>query len=173
MFEGPRGQFGSKTLRPMLESTPGVLRKRVTILYRPIPAGEASEVVESDINNANFSGSTKRRPSAREQQRLAYAKKAAAEEEQGAGLVRFGIVITATCAATTEFPRLDKIIPSLSNRARLKIRPARQPGRRLPGGSPARGRAPGAHPDSRPGEGLDLMSLLKKDKPAVTDTDSP
>jgi hypothetical protein len=22
MFEGPRGQFGSKTLRPMLESTP-------------------------------------------------------------------------------------------------------------------------------------------------------
>lgn len=124
MFEGPRGQFGSKTLRPMLESTPGVLRKRVTILYRPIPAGEAGDVVESDINNANFSGSTKRRPSAREQQRLAYAKKAAAEEEQGAGLVRFGIVITATCSATTDFPRLDKIIPSLSNRARLKIRPA-------------------------------------------------
>jgi hypothetical protein len=145
----------------------------VTILYRPIPAGEASEVVESDINNANFSGSTKRRPSAREQQRLAYAKKAAAEEEQGAGLVRFGIVITATCAATTEFPRLDKIIPSLSNRARLKIRPALGNQDVAFQAALPLGVVPGAHPDSRPGEGLDLMSLLKKDKPAVTDTDSP
>lgn len=124
MFEGPRGQFGPKVLKPLLSPTPGVLRKRVTILYRPIPAGEAAAVVEADINNASFAGSTKRRPSARQQQRLAYAKKAAQEEEQGAGLVRFGIVITATCAASAEFPRLDKIIPSLSNRARLRIRPA-------------------------------------------------
>jgi hypothetical protein len=122
MFEGPRGQFGPKVLKPLLAPTPDVLRKRVTLLYRPIPAGEAAAVVESDINNASFAGSTKRRPSARQQQRLAYAKKAAQEEEQGAGLVRFGIIITATCARSSDFPRLDKIIPSLSSRARLRIR---------------------------------------------------
>jgi hypothetical protein len=62
--------------------------------------------------------------SARQRQRLAFVIKAAEEESQGAGLVRFGVVVTATCASSADFPRLDKIIPSLSNRARLKIRPA-------------------------------------------------
>ena len=124
MFQGPHGQFYSSALKRMVEPTPGVLRKRVTLLYRPIPAGAATALVESDINNATFAGSQKQRVSARQQQRLAYAKKAAQEEAQGAGLVRFGVVVTVTCSASDEFPRLDKIIPSLSNQARLKIRPA-------------------------------------------------
>jgi hypothetical protein len=124
MFEGPSGQFQATGLRPMLEATPGVLRKRVTVLYRPIPAGETKRVLENDINGATFGGSTQRRMSARQRQRLAFVIKAAEEESQGAGLVRFGVVVTATCASSADFPRLDKIIPSLSNRARLKIRPA-------------------------------------------------
>ena len=96
----------------------------MTILYRPIPSSESASLVESDINNAAFAGSQKQRISARQEQRLAYAKKAAQEEAQGAGLVRFGMIITATTATSDDFPRLDKIIPSMANAARLRIRPA-------------------------------------------------
>lgn len=124
MFEGPRGQFYSSALRRIMEPTPNVLRKRVTILYRPIPSSESASLVESDINNATFAGSQKQRPSARQRQRLAFAEKAAQEEAQGAGLVRFGMIITATTATSDDFPRLDKIIPNMANSARLRIRPA-------------------------------------------------
>ncbi|MCB7138250.1 SCO6880 family protein [Cellulosimicrobium marinum] len=124
MYRGPNGMFFSNSLRRLVEPTPGVLRKRVTILYRPIPAGEATDVVESDINNATFGASSKQRATARQQQRLAYAKKAAQEEAAGAGLVRFGLIVTVTCARSDDLPRLEKMIPSLGNQARLRLRPA-------------------------------------------------
>ncbi|WP_159796678.1 SCO6880 family protein [Puerhibacterium puerhi] len=124
MWEPPRGMFYSSSLRRLVEPTPGVLRKRVTILYRPIPAGEATDVIQQEINNAQFSASQKHRPTARQQLRKAYATKAAEEEAKGAGLVRFGVLVTVTCARSDEFPRLDKVIPSLGNQARLRLRPA-------------------------------------------------
>ncbi len=124
MYEAPSGMFYSTALRRMVEPTKGVLRKRVTILFRPVPAGEATDVIESDINNATFASSQKQRVSARQRARLAYATKAAEEEAQGAGLVRFGLIVTVTCASSTEFPRLDKMVPSLGNQARLRLRPA-------------------------------------------------
>lgn len=124
MFEGPRGMFYSNALRSLVAPTPNVLRKRVTMLYRPIPAGEAASLVESDINNARFEGSTRQRTTARQQQRLQFAMKAAAEEAQGAGLVRFGMIVTVSCADSSHLPRLDKMIPSMSNQARLRVREA-------------------------------------------------
>ena len=124
MFEGPRGMFFSNSLRSLVAPTPGVLRKRVTMLYRPIPAGAAAKLAEDDINNARFAGSQKARASAHQQQRLRFAMKAAEEEAQGAGLVRFGMIVTVSCADASELPRLDKMIPSLSNQARLRVREA-------------------------------------------------
>ncbi|QUC01997.1 MULTISPECIES: SCO6880 family protein [Cellulosimicrobium] len=124
MWQAPESMFFSGALRRLVEPTPGVLRKRVTLLYRPIPAGEASDVIEAEINNATFTASQKQRVSARQRTRLRYANKAAEEEAQGAGLVRFGAIVTVTCASSDEFPRLDKIVPSLGNQARLRLRPA-------------------------------------------------
>jgi hypothetical protein len=34
------------------------------------------------------------------------------------------MIITATCRSVSDFPRLEKLIPSLTNQARLKIREA-------------------------------------------------
>lgn len=124
MFEGPRGMFYNTALRALMEPTKGVLRKRVTMLYRPIPAGQAADLVESDINNAQFAGSQRQRSTARQQQRLRFATRAAEEEAQGAGLVRFGMIVTVSCADASELPRLDKAIPSMSNQARLRVREA-------------------------------------------------
>lgn len=124
MYEGPRGQFHSSSLRSLTSPTAGVLRKRVTLLYRPIPAGRATDIVEGDVNNAVFVSSQRTRPTARQAQRRAFAEKAAAEEAQGAGLVRFGMIITVSVADAEQLPGLTKTIPSLSNQARLRIREA-------------------------------------------------
>lgn len=124
MYEGPRSKFYATALRRAYEPMKGVLRKRVTILYRPISAGDAPAVIESEINNAQFNQSTKQRATARQRNRIRFATKAAEEEASGAGLTRFGMIITTTCHSNDEFPRLEKVIPSLTNQARLKIREA-------------------------------------------------
>lgn len=124
MYEGPRSKFYATALRRAFEPTKGVLRKRVTILYRPIPAGDAPDVIEAEINNAQFNSSTKQRATARQKNRIRFANKAAEEEAAGAGLTRFGMIVTTTCRTDAEFPRLEKVIPSLTNQARLKIREA-------------------------------------------------
>lgn len=124
MFEGPHGVFYSNALRALLQPVQGVLRKRVTLLYRPIPAGEATAVVETGVNDATFAGSQRQRTTARQAQKLAKAKRTAEEEALGAGLVRFGMIVTVSCADASQFPRLEKAIPSLSNQARLRVREA-------------------------------------------------
>lgn len=124
MYEGPRGVFHSNALRRVLEPSADVLRKRVTILYRPIPAARATELVERDINDATFAASQRQRASARDAQRRAAAMKSAQEEAQGAGLVRFGLVVTVSTRDPERFKQLDKQIPASFNQARLRVRPA-------------------------------------------------
>ncbi|WP_340290873.1 SCO6880 family protein [Aquipuribacter hungaricus] len=124
MYEVREGQFHSNALTRLLEPNGGVLRKRVTLLYRPVPAGQAADAIEAELNNAIFTGSQKQQVSARQRARLAYAHKAGEEEAQGAGLVRFGVIVTVTCAAQADFPRLERLVPSLGNQARLRLRPA-------------------------------------------------
>lgn len=124
MYEGPRGFFHASALRRILEPTPDVLRKRVTLLYRPIPADQATDMVERDIKDSQWAASQKQRPSARAVQRHAAAVKSAQEEAEGSGLVRFGIVVTVSVADPSRFKQLDKQIPAHFNQARLRVRPA-------------------------------------------------
>lgn len=124
MYVGPKGMFRASALRRVLEPTQDVLRKRVTVLYRPVPAERATELVERDINDANFAGSQRRRITARDKQRRAAAAKSADEEAQGAGLVRFGVVVTVSAADPARFKQLDKQVPASFNQARLRVRPA-------------------------------------------------
>ncbi|WP_293848393.1 SCO6880 family protein [uncultured Brevibacterium sp.] len=124
MWEGPRGHFHSDSLRRLLEPVNGVLRKRVTLLYRPIPAARATELAERGIKDSTFAASQKHGVSPKAQQRYAAAVKSAAEEAQGAGFVRFGMIVTVSVDDPGKFYRLDQQIPALVNHARLRIRPA-------------------------------------------------
>ncbi len=163
MFEGPRGQFYSNALKSLMQPVQGVLRKRVTIMYRPIPAGEATAVVESAVNDATFAGSQRQRTTARQAQKLAFAKKAAEEEARGAGLVRFGMIVTVSCADASEFPP-----PREGDSVAVEPGPspgpgsARQPGRLLPGWPPPRCGPPGALRDPRFCKGADLMGARSR-----------
>lgn len=123
MYQGPEGHFTSSSLKRVLEPSPGLLRKRVTLLYRPIPAERTTALVQQEQNDAAFAGSQTRR-NARAALRQAAAAKTAAEEAQGAGLTRFGLVITITGTSEEDLKVWDKRIPGLLGPARLRVRPA-------------------------------------------------
>lgn len=123
MYEGPRGAFTSNSLARLTAPSPGALRKRVTLLYRPIPADETSAVVENEQKDAMFSGS-QQRVSVRARQRLAAAHKTAQEEALGSGLTRFGLIVTISVKDAEDLRRFDRTVPGMVSHAKLRVREA-------------------------------------------------
>jgi len=123
MYEGPRGAFMSNSLARLTAPSEGALRKRVTLLYRPIPADQTSTVVENEQKDAMFSGS-QQRVSVRARQRLAAAQKTAQEEALGSGLTRFGLIITISVKDEAELKKFDRTVPGLVSHAKLRVREA-------------------------------------------------
>lgn len=123
MYEGPRGSFMANSVQRLTAPTEGALRKRVTFLYRPIPADQTTHVVEREQKDALFAGS-QTRISARAKQRLAEAQKTAQEEAMGSGMTRFGLIITVSVAEAEQLRRFDRLVPGLVSNAKLRVRPA-------------------------------------------------
>lgn len=123
MWEGPSGHYTADSLKRVLKPASGVLRKRVTLLYRPIATDKTTSLVQQEQNDARFANSQTHN-NARARQRLAAANKTASEEAQGAGLTRFGVVLTITSKNSEDFRRWDREVPGLFARARLRVRPA-------------------------------------------------
>lgn len=123
MSEAPRGHVQASVLNRLLEPNPDIARKRVTLLYRPIDAARAASMVEADKNSASFRVTGSHRPSARDQLSMEHANKTASEEASGAGLVNFGIVVTATVLDAVLLPRARATVDQLGATARLRLRP--------------------------------------------------
>ncbi|GAA1163144.1 SCO6880 family protein [Nesterenkonia sandarakina] len=123
LYEEPRGTFTHDSLRRLLEPMPGVLRKRVTLLYRPVPIDRTTDLVQREIKEATFGGS-QQRVSVRAVQRQKAALKSAQEETMGAGVARFGTIVTVSVTDPEQFRRLDKEVPALFSRTRLRVRKA-------------------------------------------------
>lgn len=121
MYGEPRGTFTSNALDRLLEPSEGALRKRVTLLYRPIPADKTTDVVDQETKDAIFAGSQVRM-SARAKQRQAYALKSAEEEALGAGMTRFGLIITVTTDQQEKLRRFNTTVPGMLSNAKLKVR---------------------------------------------------
>lgn len=124
MSVAPRGVVFSNVFEHLLTPSADVDRKRVTMLYRPIPAGTAMDVAERDVNAASVrSGSTKR-PSFRAAAELASAVQTAQEVAKDASLINFGIVITATVMRSIDARAASYEIEDLAGTAQLTVRPA-------------------------------------------------
>jgi hypothetical protein len=124
--EAPRGTVRSGVLRGLLEPSPGIVRKRVGLLYRPLDPASAARVVEADRRTAHFmAASTTGLVKARASGAVRAAEQAAAEEAAGAGLVEFGLVVTATVASAGDLRAADAEIANLAASARLRLRVAR------------------------------------------------
>ena len=122
MAEGPRGIFYSNALQRLLAPQRDIERKRVTIMYRPVH--NPADVVEKNINSEQFGASGSRRQTARSRMNMAAANQAAAEEAAGAGLVRFGLIVTVSTTDAKRLPKAARAVTSLVGSARLKLRPA-------------------------------------------------
>jgi len=119
----PRGAVQSRVLRNVLAASRDVDRKRVTIIYRPIDAAQAPDIVETDLNQAQAKIETSTRPRARDLATRDQARRAAEEEANGAGLVDFGMIITAT-STSDDLTDTASALSSLAASSRLLIRPA-------------------------------------------------
>lgn len=123
MTEAPRGEIYHRILGGLLEPTPDVARKRVTLMYRPFDPATAAVVVERDRDKADFRVEGSRKSTARAKAAQRAAWKAADEEARGSALTSFNMLITATVPDKADLPDATAKIESLAGAARLRIRP--------------------------------------------------
>lgn len=123
MTSAPKGEVYSHVLGRLLEPTPGVDRKRVTLTYRPYDPARAATTVERDVDKADFRVTGSRRPTARARSAQSAARRTADEESRGAGLVSFDMLITATVGEAESMPDAAAIVDALATSARLQARP--------------------------------------------------
>lgn len=119
----PRGVVQSGVLANVLATSRDVDRKRVTILYRPVDGAKAPDLVEGDLNKARARVEAAARPTARDITELQTAQQVAMEEASGAGLVDFGILITAT-TTSADLEDTASAVASLAASSRLQVRTA-------------------------------------------------
>lgn len=123
MTEAPRGNVQSGVLARLLSPHRDIARKRVTFLYRPVSAARAAAMVEADLNSASFRATSNKKAKARDSRAVRAAEATANEEASGAGLVNFGILVTATVTDTERMPDAAAAIDNLGATARLRLRP--------------------------------------------------
>ncbi|BCB86533.1 SCO6880 family protein [Phytohabitans suffuscus] len=121
----PRGSVRSNVLRGLLEPAPGLRRKRVALVYRPIDPATSARIVESDRRNAQFmANSTRGLVRARAASEVEAAEQTAAEEASGAGLVEFSMVVTLTVDSAADIPDANVTMRNLLGATRIAMRPA-------------------------------------------------
>lgn len=123
MTQAPRGSVQSSILSRLLAPHRDIARKRVTLLYRPVDAAKAAAIVEADLRSAEFRVTASSKPAARDSLAVRAAAATAAEEASGAGLVQFGMLVTATVSDLDRAHDARAAIDNLTATARLRVRP--------------------------------------------------
>jgi hypothetical protein len=124
MAEAPTGHVFSTVLGPLLAPHRDIARKRVTLIVRPHDPASAARVVEQDRLDAMFQANGKRLRKARDGVSLDAAAKSASEEAQGAGVVRFSLVATATVLDPSDLDLAAVGLENLATTARIGLRRA-------------------------------------------------
>jgi hypothetical protein len=123
MTQAPRGSVNENILARLTAPHPNIARKRVTLLYRLIDPGEAAQLVERDLRNADFRIDAARRPTAHAEAEQAAARATRAEEARGASLLSFGMLVTATVLEAEQVRGARSAIDHLAPTARISLRP--------------------------------------------------
>ncbi|MGC5562525.1 SCO6880 family protein [Streptomyces sp. FR-108] len=123
MTEAPQGEVFSNVLTGLVQPSRDIARKRVTLLYRPHTRAEGARVVQQDYKNALFSAQQSPIGRAREDAEVIAARRTTEEQAQGHGVIRFGLLITATVNAASELPKAAAAIDNLAPAARIAVRP--------------------------------------------------
>lgn len=117
-----RGAFPAEALARLLGPHRDITRKRVTLLYRPEPPVAAAEIVDRAYRDATSEAAQRGRATARDLRAIRVAERTAAEEASGAGLLRFGVIVTATVLDPALMPLAQTTIEGLAAAPRLRLR---------------------------------------------------
>ncbi|MFD0906091.1 SCO6880 family protein, partial [Actinomadura sediminis] len=105
---------------------PGPFPKRVTLLYRALPAAAASRVLQQEVNAAAFRAQFRRRTgrdeTARDSWDAARARQAAAEEAMGAGVCLVSMYATVTVTDPDELRRAVAHVETAADSAKIRLR---------------------------------------------------
>lgn len=120
--EAPRALLHDTALSHLSTADPALLRKRVSIMFRPLSPAQTAKAVDADVRDAQFRAGRQVRPSARSVRDVEAAAVTAKEEAAGAGLVNWSILYTATVASVDELDRAEASIRDLGAVTRLNLR---------------------------------------------------
>ncbi|GAA2066285.1 hypothetical protein GCM10009801_12510 [Streptomyces albiaxialis] len=123
MTEAPQGEVFSNVLTGLVQPSTDIARKRVTLLYRPHTRAEGARVVQQDYKNALFSAQQSQIGHARDDAEVVAARRTTEEQAQGHGVIRFGMLITATVGSAAELPEAAAAVDNLAPAARIAVRP--------------------------------------------------
>ena len=122
--EAPRQNVTADVLARLV--APGRHPKRVSLQYRPFPAAEATRVLESEVNAAQFRAVYKHRTGRDETARDSYdqarARQAAAEEAAGAGVCLVSLYVTVTVTSDAELPRAAAETEAAAESSKIRMR---------------------------------------------------
>lgn len=106
--------------------SPGTHPKRVTLLYRPLPAARAARTVEDQVNAVQFRTAYRRArrldPKARDLADHDQALQAAREEAGGAGVGLVSLFATVTAASDDDLPAAVADLEARAEAARIRLR---------------------------------------------------
>lgn len=122
MADAPRTAVVETVLSELLAPHRDIPRKRVTLLYRVLSPAEAARMVEQDVHAAEFRVNTRRNPSARDKREVQSSHATAAEEARGAGLIGFGMLVTASVLEPDGVAAALAAIENVGPTARVNLR---------------------------------------------------
>ena len=124
MHEAPRQQVHSDVLARLV--APGRYPKRVTLMFRPMPAGDAARAVEREVNAAAFRAAynqvQRRDESARDATDRERAMQAAREEATGAGICLLSLYVTVTVLDEADLGKAVADVESRADVAKIRLR---------------------------------------------------
>ncbi|KZM71625.1 SCO6880 family protein [Nocardia terpenica] len=123
MDAAPRGTVLETGMEELLRPRPDVPRKRVAIVYRLHSAGDAAKMVDSDYRDALAAEQTERGiASAAASIRVANTQASRQEQARGAGLTRFGMLITVSDRLDADLPGIEASVTAMTAASRLGVR---------------------------------------------------
>ena len=122
MAAAPAGTVTHDALRPLLVPRFDLPRKRVAIIYRIHNIAEAVKLVDGDFKDALSAEQAKTGiGSAAASIRVDNTRAAREEQARGAGLTRFGVLVTLTAPHDADLPQMTAEIEGMSAAARIGV----------------------------------------------------
>lgn len=120
----PRSTVQATVMQGLVSPMSDVLRKRVTMLYRPINPARAAALVEQDVNTITFNASSRHHATSRDSRELRAAVATSEEEADGAALLNYGLLVTASVADRSQLADLEAAVDGLGIGARIRLEQA-------------------------------------------------